>query len=308
MTPPSSHPRRLAITGASGFVGRALADRARGAGQLVITLSRSDGSVAGDYDDADALARRFADSDAVVHLAARAHCGGTDSDFECNVRAARTVAHAARLSRVPRFVLLSSIGVNGNVTRGKPFHEGDAPAPVEPYARSKMRCEQAVQDTLAGSATAWSIIRPPLVYGPNAPGNFGRLVRAVAAGIPLPLASVRNQRSLVGVGSLGDAILLCASHPAAANQLFLLADGDDLSTPTIIRCIARGLGRPPHLWSAPPALLKGAAGLLGRTRIAESLCDSLQVDASKARHLLGWVPAVRSAEGLAQAASAWRPA
>lgn len=308
MTFSSSHPRRVAITGASGFIGRALAARARGAGQQVIALSRSDGSVPGDYDDADALARMFTGADAVAHLAARAHRGGTDGDFECNVRAARTVARAARLAGVPRLVLLSSIGVNGNVTRGKPFAEDDAPAPVEPYARSKLRCEQVVQDMLAGSATAWSILRPPLVYGPNAPGNFGRLVRAVAAGIPLPLESVRNLRSLVGVDPLGDAILLCASHPAAANQLFLLADGDDLSTPAIIRCIARGLGRPARLWSAPPALLKTAAGLLGRARTAESLCDSLQVDASKARRLLGWTPAPGSAQGLALAASAWRPA
>lgn len=308
MTPSSSQPRRVAITGASGFIGRALAARARGTGQQVITLSRSDGSVSGDYDDADALARVFTGADAVVHLAARAHRGGTDGDFECNVLAARAVARAARLAGVPRLVLLSSIGVNGNVTHGKPFDESDAPAPVEPYARSKLRCEQEVQDLLAGSATAWSIARPPLVYGPDAPGNFGRLVRSVALGVPLPLASVRNQRSLVGIGPLGDAILLCASHPAAANQLFLLADGDDLSTPAIIRCIARGLGRPARLWSAPPALLRAAARLLGRARIAESLCDSLQVDASKARRLLGWVPAPGSAQGLAQAASEWRPA
>jgi UDP-4-keto-D-FucNAc 4-reductase len=308
MTLAAPHPLRVVITGASGFIGRALVARATAAGHQVVPLSRSDGSLAGSYEDADALARASSGADAVVHLAARAHRGGSDADFECNVRAARAVARGAQMAGVRRLVLLSSIGVNGNVTRGKAFDEGDPPAPVEPYARSKLHCEEQVRAVLDGSATQWSIARPPLVYGPHAPGNFARLVQAVARGVPLPLASVRNQRSLIGVGNLCHAILLCATHPAAAGQVFVLADGDDLATPEIIRCIARGLGQGARLWSAPPMLLKVAAKLAGRPRLAESLCDSLQVDASRARRLLGWLPAVRTAEGIAQAAAAWRQA
>jgi nucleoside-diphosphate-sugar epimerase len=308
MTITAPHPRRIAITGASGFIGRALVARATGAGHRVIALSRGDGSVPRGYEDEDALARAFADADVIVHLAARAHRGGTDADFDCNVRAASATARAARTAGVRRLVLLSSIGVNGNVTRDKAFREDDPPAPAEPYARSKLRCEQEMQAILAGSATEWAIARPPLVYGPNAPGNFGRLVRAIAGGVPMPLGAVRNQRSLLDVRNLCDAILLCASHPGAANQVFLLADGDDLSTPEIIRCIARGLGRPAHLWNVPPALLQAAAKLAGRARIAESLCESLQIDASKARCMLHWAPGRRAADGIAEASAAWRPA
>lgn len=306
MTLIAPHPGRLVITGASGFIGRALVVHANRAGHSVTALSRSAGSLAGGYEDESALARACQGADAVVHLAARAHRGGTDADFEDNVRAARALARAARGAGARRLVLVSSIGVNGNVSRGKPFDEADAPAPVEPYARSKLRCEQEVQQLLAGSGTEWVIARPPLVYGALAPGNFGRLVRMVARGLPLPLAAIHNQRSLVGVGNLCEALLLCATHSAAAGELFMLADGEDLSTPEIIRCIARGLARPPRLWSAPPALLRAAARLARRSRIADSLCDSLQVDASKARRVLGWSPAVRTPDGIVQAAAGWR--
>jgi nucleoside-diphosphate-sugar epimerase len=306
MSHPASHPGRLVITGASGFIGRALVTRANAAGHSIVALSRSAGSLPGGYEDEVALARACAGADAVLHLAARAHRGGTDADFECNVRAAAAVARAARAAGARRVVLLSSIGVNGNVTRGKAFDEGDAPAPVEPYARSKLRCEQEVRAILDGSPTQWVVARPPLVYGPHAPGNFGRLVRAVARGLPLPVAGVRNRRTLVGVDNLCDALLLCATRPEAASQLLLLADAEDVSTPDIIRAIARGLGRPPRLWSAPPALLRLSARMVGRPRLAESLCDSLQVDASLARRVLAWSPAVRTPDGLAQAAAAWR--
>ncbi|GAB3769716.1 NAD-dependent epimerase/dehydratase family protein [Ramlibacter monticola] len=306
MTPSVFPPCRLVITGASGFVGRSLVARANAAGHSLVALSRSEGSLPRGYEDEAALERACAGADAVLHLAARAHRGGTDADFECNVRATRAVAAAARAAGVRRVVLLSSIGVNGNVTRGRPFDETDAPAPVEPYARSKLRCEQELQSLLAGSATEWVLARPPLVYGPHAPGNFDRLVRAVARGLPLPVATVRNRRTLVGLDNLCDALLLCATHPGAARQLFLLADHEDVSTPDIVRCIARGLARPPRLWGAPPGLLKLAARAAGRPRVAESLCDSLQVDAAKARRVLGWVPAERTPDGLVRAAAAWR--
>ena len=298
--------RRIVVTGANGFIGRTLVGRARERGHAVRGLSRSDGTLPAGYEDVDALARAFDGADAVVHLAARAHLGGSDRDFDANVQATRAVARAAMSSGVRRLVLLSSIGVNGNVSRGKPFDENDRPAPVQPYARSKLRCEQELQSLLLGSPTEWSIARPPLVYGPHAPGNFGQLVKAVARGWPMPVGSVQNRRTLVGVDNLSDAILACAFEPQAARQLFLVADDEDLSTPEIIRCIARGLDRRPRVWSVPPAVLKLGAALAGRPRVAQGLCDSLQVDASKARRVLHWTPQVRTRDGIAQAAAASR--
>jgi nucleoside-diphosphate-sugar epimerase len=292
----------IAITGASGFIGRAVTARAMSLGHRVRPLSRSGGALPSGYEDVLALARAFSGAEAVLHLAARAHRGGSDDDFECNVRAARAVASAALSAGVRRAILVSSIGVNGNVTHGRPFAEADVPAPVEPYARSKLRAEQEWQSLLGGTATQWVIVRPPLVYGAQAPGNFARLVRAVARGWPLPLGAVHNERSLIGVDNLADVLLACCVHDRAADELFLVADGDDLSTPEVIRCIARGLGLPAHLWNVPPAAIKFAARLARRARTAESLCDSLQVDTSKVRRTLGWSASIAANVGIELAA------
>jgi nucleoside-diphosphate-sugar epimerase len=144
------------------------------------------------------------------------------------------------------------------------------------------------------------------VYGPNAPGNMGKLFRAVARGWPLPLASIANRRSFIGIDNLLDVLTLCMHHPAAGGELFLVADGEDVSTPQLVRCIARGLGREANLFPFPPALLVLAAKVLGRGRAAQSLCDSLQVDTSKARRLLGWTPAMTTSQGIERTAAAWR--
>lgn len=299
--------QRVVVTGASGFVGKALVERLARGSVEVVALSRGAANWQGvqsfrvqDYENTDQLAAAFRGACAVVHLAARAHVGGSDADFESSVRGAAAVARAGQAAGVSRLVLLSSIGVNGNVTR-RPFTEVDTPAPVEPYARSKLRAERAVSEALQGSGTSFTILRPPLIYGPRAPGNFARLVRAVARGWWLPLASVHNERSLVGVDNLLDLIVLCLDHPAAANELFLAADAQDLSTPELVRCIAAGLGRPARLLPVSPPFLRLAARAAGRSRIAESLCDSLQVDAGKARRLLGWMPARAACEGVRDA-------
>jgi nucleoside-diphosphate-sugar epimerase len=294
---------RVAVTGASGFVGQALVARLRAGGHEIVALSRGEGV---DYADAGVMTARFEGAQAVVHLAARAHTGGGDEAFAANVQVARVAAQAARDARVGRFVLVSSIGVNGNATHGKPFTEDDVPAPAEPYARGKWRAEQEVQALLAGTRTSLVIVRPPLVYGPNAPGNMGKLFRAVARGWPLPLASIANRRSFIGIDNLLDVLTLCMHHPAAGGELFMVADGEDVSTPQLVRCIARGLGREANLLPFPPALLVLTAKALGRGRTAQSLCDSLQVDASKARRLLGWTPAMTTSQGIERTAAAWR--
>lgn len=300
----------IVVTGASGFVGRALVRHLHGLGRPVVALARHAWEAPPgvrsvrieNYEDAATLGAACAGTAGVVHLAALAHRSGSSWEFAASVRAAEAVAAAAVAARVPRFVLVSSIGVNGNRTHGEPFTEASLPQPLEPYAFSKLRAEQAVLAATRGSGTAPVIVRPPLVYGPQAPGNFGRLVRMVQRGLVLPVASVRNARTLVGLDPLLGLLVLCLDHPAAAGDLFLAGDAQDLSTPQLVRCIADGLGRPARLAPIPPALLLAAATLMGQRRLGDSLCGSLQVDVRKARRLLGWHPAPATEEGVRRAA------
>ena len=303
----------IVITGASGFVGGALGRRLHALGRPLVAVSRQPDvhlpgvralAVPG-YEDAAALDAACAGAACVVHLAALAHRSGSPEEFAASVRAAQALAAAAVRARVPRFLLVSSIGVLGNRTETGPFTEASPARPVEPYAVSKLHAEEAVAAATASTATGLVIVRPPLIYGPHAPGNFGRLVGLVRRGLPLPVARVRNARTFIGIDNLLDLLVMCLDHPAAPGELFLAGDAQDLSTPQLARCIGEGLERPAQLLGVPPPLLMGAATLLGRRRLAESLCTSLQVDASKARRVLGWTPAIPAEEGVRRAARAW---
>lgn len=196
-------------------------------------------------------------------------------------------------------MFISSVKVNGEATQpGAAFLPDAAAAPQDAYGLSKMEAEQGLRQIAADTGMEVVIIRPPLVYGPNAPGNFGALMRAVQRGLPLPLASVRNQRSLVALDNLVDFIITCATHPKAANQTFLVSDGQDLSTPELIRKMADAAGVPARLLPVPVWALQAGAQLLGKGGAVQRLCGNLQVDISKARKLLGWVPPVSVEEGL----------
>ena len=205
---------------------------------------------------------------------------------------------------VRRFIFLSTIGVNGNVTNaGKSFSAADAPQPHDPYSVSKYEAEVGLRTIAASSQMEVVIIRSPLVYGRNAPGNFGKLNRLVARGLPLPLASVNNRRSLLGIDNLVSFIVTCLEHPAAANETFLVSDGEDLSTPDLIRRMARAMGRTARLLPVPAPLIMAAATVLGKGEMAHRICGSLQVDISKSQELLRWNPPVTVAEGLRRAVS-----
>jgi nucleoside-diphosphate-sugar epimerase len=305
----------VAVTGASGFIGRALVRHLHAQGRAVTAVARHACEVptgvrqvqVDDY-EAAALEDAFRGAGCVLHLAALAHRAGSAAEFQASVRAARNVVAAAQACGVRRLLFLSSIGVNGHRTEGRPFTEDDLPHPVEAYAHSKLQAEQAVIAACAGTALEYVIVRPPLVYGPDAPGNFGRLVRLVRRGWPLPLAAVRNARTFIALDNLVDLLALCIDHPAGANQILLAADAGDLSTPQLVHCIADGLGMPARLVPMPPALLRLGARLVGRERLADSLLASLQVDASRARRLLGWDPPVAPAEGVRRAAQESHPA
>jgi nucleoside-diphosphate-sugar epimerase len=244
----------------------------------------------------------------VVHLAARAHILKEKSadplgDFrQVNLEGTLNLALQAAKSGVKRFVFISSVGVNGSQTQiGHSFSEVDQPNPHNAYAISKLEAEQGLLRISNESGLEVVIIRPPLVYGLNAPGNFGSLLRAVHRGWPLPLGAVHNQRSLVALDNLVDFIITCINHPQAANQTFLVSDGQDLSTSELVRCMAQVAGLSAHLLPVPVWALKAGASLLGRGDVVQRLCGNLQIDISKARSLLGWVPPVSVEEGLRRA-------
>ncbi len=247
--------------------------------------------------------RALSNQQVVIHAAARAHIVKNESvDLlvkyqQVNVDGTLNLARQAAAAGAQRFVFMSSIGVNGNINIC-PFTEADTPAPVEVYAQSKWEAEQGLWDIQSETGMELVIIRPPLVYGPGAPGNFGSLIRWVEKSVPLPLGAIHNQRSLVAVDNLVDLIITCIDHPAAANQVFLAGDGQDLSTTELLRGVAQAMGKPSRLIPVPQSLLMFVATLLGRRAVAQRLLGSLQVDISKARDLLGWEPPISVQEGL----------
>ncbi len=247
--------------------------------------------------------------DIVVHAAARAHVLNENAGDPLRLFQEVNTAGTLRLARqaaevgVKRFLFLSSIGVNGTQSI-KPFTESDTPQPVEPYAVSKREAEQGLMELSRETGMEVVIIRPPLVYGPSAPGNFGKLANAVRRGIPLPLGAVtQNRRTLVGLDNLVDLIMTCAYHPAAANQIFLAGDDEDLSTADLLRRMAKAFGVSPRLLPIPVPVLKAMARAAGKSGMVERLCGSLQVDITKAREVLGWKPPLTVDEGLARVAA-----
>jgi len=263
-------------------------------------------AVVGDIGPETDWAHALEGIDAIVHLAARVHMTGERAGdallrFRAvNAAGSAAVARAGRAAGVRRLVLLSTTTVYGDRSHGQPFDESSPPAPATPYAQSKLEAEQLVAGILKGSPTELVVLRPPLVYGPGAKGNFARLVRLVQRGIPLPLASVRNRRSLVFVDNLGDAILRALDHPAAAGRTYIVSDGEDVSTPDLIARLAAALGRQPRLIAFPPALLRLAGTLLGRGDEVGLLLDDLAVDSSRIRTELGWRPPFTVCEGLSR--------
>ena len=241
----------------------------------------------------------------VVHSAARVHVmqdTATDplEEFRrVNVQGTLNLARQAAIAGVRRFVFISSIKVNGEMTEiGQPFTADDIPAPVDAYGISKMEAEQGLRMIELKTGMEIVIIRPPLIYGPNVRANFATMIRWLARGIPLPLGSVNNRRSFVALDNIVDLIKTCLYHPAAAGQTFLVSDGQDTSTTELLQRMGTAMGRPARLVSISPALLKFIAVMLGKGDVAQRLCGSLQVDIEKTRRLLGWRPPLTLDQGL----------
>ena len=302
----SSPKLRLLITGGTGFVGRNLlislmrdpkfevvvAVRNSASASNVICNSIVVGEVNGETDWLSALKG----IDVVVHLAGRAHVFNElsgdplESFRSINLRGTTALAEQAIISGVKRFVFISSIGVNGTLTKNSPFSELCPPNPQNHYALSKLEAETALRNLAKESSMEWVIIRPPLVYNATAPGNFNRLLKIVHSGMPLPLASVNNSKSIVAVENLVAFIMLCSCHPAAANELFLISDGVDVSTSEIILYLSEGMEKKSRLFRVPSYLIRNAAWLLGQSGAYAQLCGSLVICSKKANDLLGWQP------------------
>jgi nucleoside-diphosphate-sugar epimerase len=307
---------RILVTGAAGFIGSALCGGLAERGHRPIAGLRSpvpppstaEGLLLGDITpDRDwSRALRGVRIDIVVHLAQRAHSTADSAALAPEPAAAAALARAAARAGARRFVYLSSITAMGAATApGRPFRAGDEPRPESPYGRSKLATEQALAEAARDGGIELAIIRPPLVYGPGVRANFRALVRLVASGIPLPFAVIDNRRSFIHADNLTDLIAVSALHPASPGQVLLASDGFDLSTPALIRLLARGLDRPARLFALPEpafALLRRLPGV--GPRLA-SLTSSLQVDDGATRALLGWAPPVAAAEGLAMTARAF---
>jgi nucleoside-diphosphate-sugar epimerase len=296
---------KILVTGATGFIGTQLSETLANSGHQVRDTARSVAPnrstthelITCDLESADNLDHLTTGCDAIVHLAGRAHVmsdnpATSESLYvSANVDVTRKLAQSAARTGVKRMILLSSVKVNGeSTTINTPFTAQDIPNPQDPYGRSKTQAEQALWDVASSFGLEGIVIRPPLVYGPGVRANFASLIGIVNRGIPLPLGSIQNKRSFISIDNLINCITTALQSSNAAGQTFLVSDGNDLSTPELIRSIASALHKSPMLIPFPPALLKLAATTAGKRSAYDRLCGSLTVDIASTKQNLSWTP------------------
>jgi nucleoside-diphosphate-sugar epimerase len=303
--------QRILVTGASGFVGRVLCNSLAQAGHTVRAAVRAGSRVptevaetvdVGDIHSSTVWDAAVRDIDVVIHLAARAHVlhdepANAPLYLSVNALGSRRLATCASAAGVRRFVFLSSVKVNGEESTAA-YTSGDFPRPADPYAESKRLGEEAVREVASRGAMQCSIVRPPLVYGPGVRANFLRLLQWVEQGVPLPLGSVRNRRSLVSVWNLCDLLRHLVDARIDGSRTWMVSDGEDLSTPDLIRRIAMAMGRKPRLVPVPVSALRLIGALTGRTGEVNRVCGSLVVDSTPARRELNWTPPCTLDDGL----------
>ncbi|GAC1374954.1 MAG: NAD-dependent epimerase/dehydratase family protein [Aquirhabdus sp.] len=312
---------KVLVTGANGFVGRAVLNKLLEQDYEPIAAIRNIKALPdnvskfriNDLDGNTDWTNAFVGVNCVIHCAARVHVMNdkTSDPLEefrkTNVAGTLNLARQAAAAGVRRFIFISSIKVNGERTElNKPYREEDIPVPVDPYGISKMETELALRTLAIETGIEIVIIRPPLIYGPGVRANFMSMMSFLRTGIPLPLGAIHNKRTLVGIDNLTDLIMICVSHPAAANQTFLAGDAEDVSTTELLRKTGKALESPARLLPLPEWFIKFGAKLIGKANVAQRLCGNLQVDISKARILLGWEPSVSIDEGLRHTAEAYR--
>ncbi len=304
------------VTGATGFVGRHLCELLASGGDVVTgTTRRSVDEVpaegpkfisVGDLGSAVDWEPLLKGVDCVVHLAARVHVmRELDADplaafRRVNVAGTKRLIGQACDSGVRRFIYLSSVKVLGDAAFDRPFRVSDTPRPTDPYGQSKLEAERVVEQVAAESKLETVIIRPPLVYGPGVGGNFVRLLQMVDKNFPLPFGRIDNKRSLVSVHNLCHLIQECLANSEAAGKTFLVSDNADISTRDLVRMMANAMSRTPRLVPVPVSILRGLAGLLGRSDEADRLLGSLQVDMSHTTSTLNWEPPTSIENGIGE--------
>jgi nucleoside-diphosphate-sugar epimerase len=309
---------RVLVTGANGFVGRELCATLQRRGFAVRAAVRDiskasalpDVATVGDIDAVTDWSGAVQNVDTVIHAAARAHIlrdspANAELYMRTNAEGTAALAAAASSAGVRRFILVSSIKVNGEATSASPFKASDTPNPQDEYGRSKLAAERALLEMDDPNMQRF-VVRPPLVYGNGVRANFLRLVRMVDRGLPLPVGAVDNARSLVSVWNLADLLAHLVEAEARDSNVFLVSDGVDLSTPALIRQIAAALGRRARLPSVPVPLLRFAAAVFGKQDEVDRLCGSLRVDVAPTCRALKWTPPMPVEEGLARTISWYR--
>ncbi len=311
---------KILLTGANGFVGRRLTSELLKLGHQIRAALRSSANSETSSCEIVNITNIDFETDwtaalkgvaVVIHLAARVHVMRDHaldplSEFRrTNAAGTEHLARCAAAAGVKRLVYVSSIKVNGEETEnGHRYSEQDIPAPQDPYGISKWEAEQAVQRVAQETGLEVVIVRPPLIYGAEVKGNFIQMMKVVARGIPLPLAALHNQRDLLYVGNLADALIACATHPAAVGQTYVLCDGEPVSTSELLQRLARALGVSPRLFPFPTSVLELAGKLSGKSDQVDRLLGSLQIDSAKIRRELNWTPPFTMQQGL-QATTEW---
>lgn len=306
---------KIAVTGASGFVGRAVCAEVLHKGHVAIPLVRRPAGFANEVviGDISREAPPQVDADAVIHLAARAHVMNDDpataeqAYMEANVEGTRHAIDMAKAGGARRFVFVSSIKALGERSQpGKPLTERDTPAPEDAYGRSKLAAERLAQEMTSRLGMELVIVRPPLVYGPGVKGNFATLIRLSCLGLPLPIGSINNQRSMISLTNLANLLVHVAVHPAAAGRTILASDLHDVSTPELVRAIADAAKRKTHIVPFPLGPMSFLAGMLSKGDMFSRLAGNLQVDGRGTLNELEWVPAQTVEDGIRSIVQAFK--
>lgn len=312
----------ILVTGGNGFVGRSVVQRLVGDGYRVRCAVRAldrvrdmsdvDLTEIGSVNGSTEWTKALEGVDTVIHLVARTHVTRDDSSDplvlyrQINVHGTKRLAQQAKEMGVRRLVFVSSVKVNGEFTTTRPFTETDVANPQDAYGQTKKEAEDTLMEVLEGTGTGYVIVRPPLVYGARVRANLETLMRAVWKGLPLPLASIRNQRSMIGVSNLADVLVACAEHPDAEGKTYLVSDDADVSTPHLVAEMGRAMGRPARLLPFPVAGLRILGTISGRRSMIEKLTGSLQIDCFRIKRELGWKPPCTFAEGIREMARSFR--